>query len=238
MTAPPNIPDTAVAADAREPSALPFVGIARASGALFAAFGLLTILIASTSAPLGPERAVDAALLAAPGTAMLEFGRAVSFLGSGTVVAVLSVVLAVGCLIARLDWRVAVLCVAGPAVAGMGETTMKQVVGRVRPSTRLLTHVGGYSFPSGHTTGAAALATVAAVAAWLLVRDRRIRTRIVVALIAYAVAVGISRIVVGAHYATDVVGGLLFGPAVALAVLLVIAWVSWGGFRHPRSLRR
>ena len=38
----------------------------------------------------------------------------------------------------------------------------------------------------------------------------------------YAVLIGLSRVVVGAHYATDVIGGLVLGVVIAVAITALV----------------
>src|SRR4029450_10902713 len=87
---------------------------------------------------------------------------------------------------------------------------IKVAVERVRPDVPPLHVVNGPSFPSGHATAAAA--TWAAVA---LVLGRGASPRVRAALdgvaVAIAVAVGCSRVLLGAHWTSDVLGGLILG---------------------------
>lgn len=87
---------------------------------------------------------------------------------------------------------------------------IKGAVQRTRPDLHPLAHFSGPSFPSGHTTAAAA--TFAAIAI-VLGRDgsparRMLLTGLAVAL---AVAVACSRVFLGVHWVTDVIGGLVLG---------------------------
>ena len=87
---------------------------------------------------------------------------------------------------------------------------LKLAVNRTRPNVARLVSVAGSSFPSGHTTAAAA--TWAAVAlAFSFGHSRRTRavTGSLAALI--AVAVGTTRALLGAHWLTDVLAGLALG---------------------------
>jgi undecaprenyl-diphosphatase len=216
----------------------PIATLRRLTLVLLAAFGALAVFVAVTSDPTSAERSVDRLLSSAPGSAMFDLGRLVSFMGSAGVVTAAAVLLAALVWVSSRRWRLALVCLAGPALAGIGEIVLKTLVGRPRPSTGLLTGLSGNGFPSGHTSGAAALATVVVIASRSGISSVRTRRVIVGAAVLYAVAVGISRVVVGAHYGLDVVGGWLFGPAAALVAFLAITSLSsdaWGAWRRTAS---
>lgn len=98
----------------------------------------------------------------------------------------------------------------------------KGLFGRARPDLAFaeLT-VSGLSFPSGHASmSAIAFLTMGALIA---ATHRRTRERIYILLIAglLTLLVGVSRIALGVHWATDVVGGWAFGAAWAVVWLQV-----------------
>ncbi len=98
----------------------------------------------------------------------------------------------------------------------------KGLFGRARPDLAFadLT-VSGLSFPSGHTSmSAIAFLTLGALIA---ATHRRTRERIYILLIAglLTLLVGLSRIALGVHWATDVMGGWAFGAAWAVLWLQV-----------------
>lgn len=82
---------------------------------------------------------------------------------------------------------------------------------------------GGPTFPSGHTTAAVVFA---AFVVWALAeRTRTARQRALLGLVAvaYAGIVGLTRVWLGVHWPSDVLGGWLFGTAAAcLAVAGVV----------------
>ena len=120
--------------------------------------------------------------------------------------------------VARRDWFAAALCIVGPGLAGfLTEVVAKPLVDRQKGAS--------LAFPSGHTTGAAALAALAVLLAY---RRGGVRLAAAVALPAACVPAIVSLGVVslGWHYATDAVGGMALGGAAVLltAVVLSALW--------------
>jgi membrane-associated phospholipid phosphatase len=75
------------------------------------------------------------------------------------------------------------------------------------------------AFPSGHATDAAAFCLAAALTlANTIARQRTTQALLVVAGVLLAGVVGISRLVLGVHWLSDVVAGWALGSAIAVAV--------------------
>lgn len=91
-------------------------------------------------------------------------------------------------------------------------TFVKDLLDRVRPTANPIAHTLGPSFPSGHTTGAAAC-----FAAFALVlgrgRSRNVQSLLAGAAVFIALAVAASRVLLGVHWLSDVLGGLALGWA-------------------------
>jgi membrane-associated phospholipid phosphatase len=124
-----------------------------------------------------------------------------------------------------------VLVVGGQFLLSNG---IKYLVERARPDISRLTGFAGTSFPSGHSTAAAA--TLAAIAL-ISTRNRSRRAKIAGASIAagLAVAVGATRVFLGVHWFTDVLAGLLLGWG-----WFAICSIAFGGrlmnFGHPAEV--
>lgn len=90
-------------------------------------------------------------------------------------------------------------------------------------------HASGFAFPSGHSTDAA---IAAGMIGWLVATRLRPRTpgRVLIWALAvgYAAAVGATRVYLGVHWPTDVLGGWLF----ATAWLAGAAWLVTRVGRH------
>lgn len=100
---------------------------------------------------------------------------------------------------------------------------LKSFFGRARPAASDLIQVilpsGGTSFPSGHAQAGALFYGFVALLAWVLVRPARLRFVLVLTLVALVFLIGVSRVYVGGHWASDVLGGWTAG----LFLLFVLA---------------
>ena len=116
----------------------------------------------------------------------------------------------------------------------------KAVVHRTRPPA--IYHVGysfsGASFPSGHTTVAIAMW---GMLAFLLASRAPPHTRkgLVVGAVVLTVAIGASRIYIGAHWPTDVIGGYALGGAWLAGLMALDLWMRRPAKdRMPKSAAR
>jgi undecaprenyl-diphosphatase len=138
----------------------------------------------------------------------------------------------------RRTWLPVVLALAGALGILAVVMTGKLLVVRERPPIpfAVITEKG-FSFPSGHAAGTAA---VFPLAAWLLTRYlvKRWIPQVLVWTLAIGAsgAVGLSRIYLGVHYISDVLGGWLLGAAWAVGVVLVGSWWERFGRDAQRGL--
>jgi undecaprenyl-diphosphatase len=107
----------------------------------------------------------------------------------------------------------------------------KQLIERDRPETAARMEVSGYSFPSGHSLGiAATYGTMALILARNSTRTMRRCLYLMVAALVIG-AVGVSRVYLGVHYPSDVLGGWSAGLALAFVGL----WLETRGVELVRG---
>jgi undecaprenyl-diphosphatase len=159
-------------------------------------------------------------------TAMMQ---TVTYGGDSTVV--MCVALAVGILLWwwSRDPRALGLLAASYVGARLIETTVKTLIQRPRPpASEAIGDFTGFAFPSGHATFAMAVYGMVAVLGLILMNSRRGFARAGAAALLLLIAlIGLSRVYLGAHWLSDVLGGFLVGGA-WLAFLLGLGLLAAG----------
>jgi membrane-associated phospholipid phosphatase len=139
-------------------------------------------------------------------------------------------------LLARRHWAAAAFLLSSAFIGGIIGLVMKDVIARQRPpgAERYEEDLDD-SFPSGHTMVGIYLYLATGL---LLLRmgqanDRRWMTLLGWGFIIFGPTLGLTRLIVGAHWPTDVIGGWAFGSAVVLVCALLFwdaldaSWVTW-----------
>jgi membrane-associated phospholipid phosphatase len=141
------------------------------------------------------------------------------------------VALAVLLYLRKWDWAVLVALACLP-VMFFGELSLKPLFLRPRPGTGMV-HVyiasKGLSFPSGTAMQSAALVGVTLYLARLAGKSTT-TTAVMVLSLVFLLLANLVRVHVGAHWATDIIGGWLFGSA---WVAMLMAAHQWWLERQP-----
>jgi undecaprenyl-diphosphatase len=150
------------------------------------------------------------------------------FTTMGTAWVVVPLLLGVGLLARRSlgSWRPLAFLAVTVVGAVLTSTVIKIAVARPRPTSGALVHALGYAFPSGHSTTASAAWFSAAVVLASLTRRTAGRVAVGVVAAVVVVLVGMSRVYLGVHAPTDVLGGWALGALWVAAVLIVGRLVS------------
>lgn len=101
---------------------------------------------------------------------------------------------------------------------------LKAYFQRERPMIHRIMEANGYSFPSGHSMIAFSFYSVLAYILWKNVQSRNGKRMLVIGSGMMILLIGISRIYLGVHYPSDVLGGFL---ASAIWVIVAIATFRW-----------
>ncbi|WP_240641527.1 diacylglycerol kinase family protein [Nocardioides ferulae] len=111
--------------------------------------------------------------------------------------------------------RAGVFAVLVVSATGLATTGLKLWIGRERPDWQHPDFVlSSNSFPSGHASSVAALGGVVMLLVLMLVRRRSVRRLAYAGVALVMLVVCLDRVLLGRHYPSDVVGGLLLGVGV------------------------
>jgi membrane-associated phospholipid phosphatase len=153
--------------------------------------------------------------------------QAISFLGE-TVVATALVIFAVAVFALRRHWLEAVFMLATTSNALLA-FVLKDLIHRTRPfpvaenSSGFIQSINQYSYPSGHVLFFVVFFGLFAYLAWIHFAGwMRITTISICA--ALIVLIGPSRVFLGAHWATDVLGSYLIGTIWLFVLILAYQW--------------
>jgi len=136
-------------------------------------------------------------------------------------------------LVRRRAWWTAAWVLTAIALIGPLNTLLKHYFGRVRPDfAEGGARLDSLSYPSGHSSGIATLVTVALVLAWPFLAARA-RHWALAAGVLLVVLVGLTRMWLGVHFLSDVVGGWVLGVGWALLTALL-----FGAFAEGRASLR
>jgi undecaprenyl-diphosphatase len=176
-------------------------------------FAILVIAVRLQWAPLeSADHGAAASIngLIAGNATLVSVVKAITFLGSNgvlwTVIAAATVILAI-----RRRWRLAAYLLITGAGALILDPILKSLVGRLRPVVaHPIAHGTGDSFPSGHSLGSI-VCYGAILLVFLPAARGGWRTAFITGIVTLIALIGISRILLGVHYLSDVLGAWAVG---------------------------
>ena len=168
-----------------------------------------------------PPAAVDIAAGSLRGSAV-PLALFFTALGRWPVLLGLGVVASATAVFSRAGLTAVAILYATQIVSQGANAAVKLLFHRARPDAWLHIHENDLSFPSGHALTAVVFFIGFAILAWHAPLPRPLAAAIVAVLLVCAVGIPWSRLALGAHYPTDVIGGLFFGAAALCVAFAVI----------------
>lgn len=106
---------------------------------------------------------------------------------------------------------------------------IKFIIARPRPQILRLVQEEGYSFPSGHAMVAMGFYGFLIYLTYRNIKNKKIKYPLTIFLSILILLIGISRIYLGVHYATDVIGGFVIG-------IICLAFFIKYGYKNKKQL--
>jgi undecaprenyl-diphosphatase len=204
-----------------------------------AAFTLIAIGVSEGTELTPFNVAIEDAIAHVRTPILTNLALLISNIGSPLIFSVLAIFLAILLLLHR-DTYDALLYLVSIALAVVSFVVMKNMLHISRPTGSLIADLNGWSFPSGHATVATAFffATGYSFFDW----PKRIISRIVLVVLCAvgAVAVSVSRVYLGAHFALDVLAGTALGllcvSFTAIVFNIFLAEQTWVRRRYKKGI--
>lgn len=148
-------------------------------------------------------------------TAIMIF---ISFLGS----AITLITLALASIFLVKDKKYSKLIMLNLALSFILNRILKLIIARPRPPRLRLVIENGYSFPSGHSMVSFAFYGFLIYLINKNLKNKKIKYPLIILLSLLILLIGISRIYLGVHYVTDVLGGYIIGLIYLIAFIKIL----------------
>lgn len=169
-------------------------------------FSLISLLI-SDQKIIQFDRAIINSVQGLESTFLTKVMKFFTFIGSAPFVIMLSLLLLFflyKVLHHRFELILFVAAIAGSAILN---GILKHLFQRVRPDFHRLINIEGYSFPSGHAMNAFTVYSIISFLLWRHIPSKLGRVMLILFSIVMILTIGVSRIYLGVHYPSDIVGG-------------------------------
>lgn len=148
----------------------------------------------------------------------LPIVKCITNLGSASFVIAMSTIL----LVAIKNKLIGLFIFLNLAISGGLNQILKVIVQRPRPVGYRLIEESGYSFPSGHSMVSAAFYGFLIYLIYRNIKNRYIKYSIITVLTLLIISIGISRIYLGVHYASDVLAGFIISICYLIIFISII----------------
>ncbi len=172
-------------------------------------FTLLAIAVKGTEGLLAFDRAVISFVQDLEAPALTTVMRFFTYVGSTKAAVIISLVALYLLYRVEKDRSELILFVIVVAGTPILVSILKNFFQRARPEFHRLIEIGGYSFPSGHSMNALAIYGMITFLFWRHIPTRLGRTVLILSSCVFILMIGTSRVYLGVHYPSDVIGGYL-----------------------------
>ncbi len=155
---------------------------------------------------------------------LVSLMKIITFFGSSTFLFP-AYLLLIGYFLYKKD-KAAAIDIATLAVASTGLMfLLKNIFHRHRPVLTSGHQLLTYSFPSGHSVSSFIFCAIVAYLVWISALKTSLKYVLIIFLFLLSLLIGISRIILNVHYATDVIAGFCFGLMWVSLSFWIMKWI-------------
>ncbi len=133
---------------------------------------------------------------------------------------ILTIILSIFLLI-RKKYSHLILLILSMSLGTILELSIKLLIHRLRPEQALI-NITRFSFPSGHATIATIFFTILLYSLIENIKSKKVKIILTIAAIIIILLISFSRIYLGVHWFSDVLGGIILGILINSSILLAI----------------
>jgi undecaprenyl-diphosphatase len=156
---------------------------------------------------------------------LTSFMKFLSFIGSSLMSVMIFVLVFLFLMIVLKHRRELIMFLVTVGGSELWNLILKNIIQRARPNTHRLVEITGFSFPSGHSMAAFALYGAITFLLWRHIPQFAGRIAMITAGIALTLLIGISRIYLGVHYPSDVIGG--YAASATWLMICIVCFRKW-----------
>ena len=152
--------------------------------------------------------------------------KAITFLGSTLFIVLLCIVFLILFIVLKKK-NVGLVISSVLIISTLFNNLLKIIFCRTRPDVIKLVHESSYSFPSGHTM---ASVSMYGILIYILIKsniNKKIKITLITILGILPILVGLSRVYLGAHYISDIIGGFIVSIILLLIETYIIDKKKW-----------
>jgi membrane-associated phospholipid phosphatase len=200
---------------------------------VIAAFTILTILVSKT-AYFSYDLQITQSLQSVTNPLISELLRIASWAGDAPQAFIIPLLIILLLFTLGFRWE-ALATLAAAVLVSLLNVILKVAIHRPRPAADLVhvsSNFGSYSFPSGHVMFYTGFFGFMIFLAYTLLKPSLKRTLLIALFGLHVLLVGISRIYLGAHWFSDVIGAYLIGFVSLIGFIMLYRWGKTRFFVH------
>lgn len=177
--------------------------------------GLILGLLAKFNYTAGLDSFVYNFLISFKSEALTNFFKVVTNFGSTWFIIMLNIIIIITSFIIKK--KDILIITIDSCLSVLFNNILKVIIRRPRPSVLRLVEENSYSYPSGH----AMISILFYVTVIVLINKSNIKYKKIInaSLVAIIILIGLSRIYLGVHYVTDILGGYLISSSILILAL-------------------
>ena len=136
----------------------------------------------------------------------------------------------------KTRWKFGVLTTFGAILSFSVNWLIKVLFARERPEIMPLVEEGSYSYPSGHAAVSVVMYGLLAIYIYQNVKNKKLKYFLISLCIIFPLLISLSRVYLGTHYMTDILGGWLVGVLMLFASYKIYKLLKIEGDKYEKVL--